>query len=146
MNSSALITPAPAIKTMIIYYMAPWQALTGGGTPSNVDSKICTVQSDGRLDCAYYHKVCYIQIITVIGTATSHVNFTTMVSRPGTLMVKTIHIDITTTMSSISLSTSMLLETEVEVEAISKSTGPSLAEFTQLTVYMTRTVEYASNT
>jgi len=146
MNNSALITPALAIKTMITYYMAPWQALTGGGTPSNVDSKICTVQSDGRLDCAYYHEVWYIQIITVTSTTTSHVNLTTTVSGPDTFMVETIHMDITTTISSISLSTSMLLETEIEVETTSKSTRPSLAEFTQPTVYMTRTVEYASKT
>lgn len=146
MNSSALITPAPAIKTMITYYLAPWQALTSGGTPSNVDSKICTIQSDDRLDCAYYHEVWHIQIITVTSTTTSHVDLTTTVFGPGTLMVETIHMDITTTMSSISLSTSMVLETEFEVETTSKITRPSLAEFTQPTVYMTRTVEHASNT
>ena len=69
-----------------------------------------------------------------------------MVSGPGTLVVETIHMDITMTMSSISLSTRMVLETEFEVETTSKSTRPSLAEFMQPTVYMTKTVEHASNT
>lgn len=76
----------------------------------------------------------------------SHVDLTTTVSGPGTLIVETIHMDITVTMSSIGLSTSMVLETEFDVETTSKSTGLSLAEFTQLIVYMTKTVEHASNT
>ena len=145
MNSSALITPAPAIKTTITYYMASWQALTSDGPPSNIDSKICTVHSDGRLDCAYYHKVWYIQIITVTSTSMSHVDLTTTVSGPGTLIVEAIHMDITITISSISLPTSMVPETGFEVETTSKSTRPSPAGFTQPSVYMTRTVELASN-
>lgn len=75
----------------------------------------------------------------------SHVDLTTTVSGPGTLIVEAIHMGITITISSISLPTSMVPETEFEVETTSKSTRPSPAEFTQPSVYMTRTVELASN-
>ncbi|OCL10298.1 hypothetical protein AOQ84DRAFT_387607 [Glonium stellatum] len=143
MGSNAIATPAPAIKTIITYYMAPWQALTSGRTPSSVDSKLCTVLEDGSLRCKYYREVWHIQTTTVTSTTTRHVDLTTTVSGPGTLMVETIHMDITTTLASVSLSTSMLLETEIETETTSKTTLGSFAGLTYSTLYMTRTVEYA---
>ncbi|KAF2691784.1 hypothetical protein K458DRAFT_473487 [Lentithecium fluviatile CBS 122367] len=73
----SLITPAPTMKRMKTFWLAPWQSLTAGDTPSDVDIKVCTIPDDDSMECILYQE-------------------------------------------TVGLSTTMLIETEVEVESISK--------------------------
>ncbi|KAH8727019.1 hypothetical protein GQ44DRAFT_145564 [Phaeosphaeriaceae sp. PMI808] len=63
-SNSSLITPAPTVKRMFTYWLAPWQSLTAGETPSDVDVKVCTVLDDGNLECIRYQDVWEIVVVT----------------------------------------------------------------------------------
>lgn len=95
---------------MVTYYMAPWQSLTQGNTPSDIESKICTTVDDGSLECVQYQAAWQVQVATSTSKMTSHVDLVTTVSGPGTVLIETFHANITTTLISLSLSTSILLE------------------------------------
>jgi hypothetical protein len=140
------ITPPPTLRRMVTYYAAPWQSVTMGEPPKDVEAKICTILDDGNLECESYEEVWQVNVVTVTRTSTSQVDLATTVSGPGLFMVNTIHINITTTYESVSLSTTMLLETEIEMETTSKSTrtATSPMELVESTAYITKIVKHAS--
>ncbi|OCK75862.1 hypothetical protein K432DRAFT_396917 [Lepidopterella palustris CBS 459.81] len=75
--NNTFITPAPTIKEMVTYYMAPWQSLTQGNTPSDIESKICTTVDDGSLECVQYQAAWQVQVATSTSKMTSHVDLVT---------------------------------------------------------------------
>ena len=80
-------------------------------------------------------------------TSTSQVDLTTTVSGPGLFMVETIHMNITTSYTTVSLSTTMMLETEIETETTAKSTKlvtRPIEGITGPTVYVTKTLSHLS--
>ncbi|PVI02355.1 hypothetical protein DM02DRAFT_589739 [Periconia macrospinosa] len=119
--SNSLITPAPIVRKMMTYWIAPWQSLTAGDTPSDVDMKICKVLDDDELECTRIQEVWEVIIVTRTTTSTHDVQLTTTVSGPGTLIVETMKIHVTDTIETVDLSTSLLLESEIETESTSKS-------------------------
>lgn len=119
-TGSSLITPAPTVKRMRTFFLAPWQSLTAGDTPSDVDIKICTVHADESLECMRYQEVWEIVVVTKTLTTQREVQLTTTVTGPGTLIVETMKAIITDTIETVDLSTTLLLETEIESESTSK--------------------------
>ncbi|CBX99398.1 hypothetical protein IAQ61_000498 [Plenodomus lingam] len=146
---SSLITPAPSVRRLFTYYLAPWQALTAGDTPSDVDVKICTEQDNGTQECVRYQEVWEVVIVTSTRTTERTIQVSTTVSGPGTLIVETMTSTVTDTIESIDLSTVLQLETEVETESISSGRKPtatvrSTQEVTT-TIYVTRHLKHASS-
>jgi hypothetical protein len=116
----SLVTPAPTVKRMKTFWLAPWQSLTAGNTPSDVDIKICTVLDDESMECIRYQEVWEVVVVTQTLTTQREVQLTTTVTGPGTLIIETMEVFVTDTVETVDLSTTMVLETEVEVETISK--------------------------
>ena len=144
-STNASVTAAtPSINTLITFYMAPWQSLGAGTSPSDVDTKVCKVLPSGVLECTYYQEVWQVNIVTATMTTTRVVDLTTTVSGPGTLMVETLHMNVTAAVTSISLSTSMALETDTEIETTSKSTRTDSVAAPGPTVFLTRQLKHAS--
>lgn len=146
-SSFSLVTPAPTVKRMMTYWLAPWQSLTAGTAPSDVDIKICTVQEDESLECIRYQEVWEVFVVTKTVTTQREVQLTTTVTGPGTLIVETLNAVITDTVETIDLSTTLLLETEIETESTSKGkklvTKPKApSEAATSTLYITKHVKY----
>jgi hypothetical protein len=144
-SNASLITPVPTVKKTFTYWLAPWQSLTAGETPSEVDVKKCTELDDGNLECIRYQEVWEVVMVTTTTTTVRSIGFTATVSGPGTLIIETIQAIITDTISTIDLSTTLLLETEIETE--STSTGRKLPTGSALstvdltsTIFVTKTV------
>ena len=140
-NSSALITPGPVIKTLTTYFIAPWQQLTTAGPPEDVDLKVCATLANGTENCIREYQIWKTSLVTVNATSTLSVNFSTTIAGPSQLIVETFVANITKTLVTYSMSTTIEKEyvTESETtEVISKaiSTGP--------TVYQTQTVKEVS--
>ncbi|KAI8937955.1 hypothetical protein NX059_005637 [Plenodomus lindquistii] len=144
---SSLITPAPSVRRLFTYYLAPWQALTAGDTPSDVDVKICTEQNNGTQECVRYQEVWEVVVMTSTRTTERTIQVSTTVSGPGTLIVETMTSTVTDTVESVDLSTVLLLETEVETESISSGRKPTATvrstQETTTTIYVTKRLKHA---
>jgi hypothetical protein len=147
-TGASIITPAPSVKRLFTYWLAPWQSLTAGDTPSDVDVKICTVLDEGDFECIRYQEVWEVIVVTKTFTTTRSIGLTATVSGPGTLIIETLQQIITDTIETIDLSTTLLLETEIETESTSTerksltaSHGPGDA---LSTVFITETLVYKS--
>lgn len=150
MTASSLITPAPTVKRMMTYWLAPWQSLTAGDTPSDVDIKVCTVQDDESMECIRYQEVWEVFVVTKTITTQREVQLTATVTGPGTLIVETLNAVITDTVETVDLSTTLLLETEIETESTSKGkklvTRPDEpSEPAASTLYITKHVKYKTS-
>lgn len=140
-NSSALITAAPSIRTLTTYFIAPWQQLTTAGPPEDVDLKVCAILANGTENCIREYQIWKTSLLTINATSTVSVNFSTTIAGPSQLIVETFVANITKTLVTYSMSTTMEREYVTEVETTESarravSTGP--------TVYQTRTVEEAT--
>ncbi|KAL7779622.1 hypothetical protein CFE70_009127 [Pyrenophora teres f. teres 0-1] len=124
-TSGSLITPAPSVKRVQTFWLAPWQSFTAGEPPSDVEVKICTDLDDGRMECIRYQEVWEVVVVTSTRTTEHTVQISTTVSGPGTLIVATATGIYTDTIESIDLSTVLLLETEIETESISSGRKPT---------------------
>jgi hypothetical protein len=119
-SNSSLITPAPIIKRTFTYWIAPWQSLTAGETPSDIDVKICTELDDGNKECSRYQEVWEVVMVTRTTTTSRSINLLATVTGPGTLIIETIHAFINDTISTVDLSTTLLLEAQIETESTSR--------------------------
>lgn len=149
-HNNSLITPAPRVRTMMTYFIAPWQSLTAGNTPSDVDTKICKVLDNGEVECTRYKEVWEVVIVTNTVTSTHDVQLTTTISGPGTLIVETMKIHVTDTIETVDLSTTLVLESEIETESTSKSrelvTSPDVESGAQTsTVYVTKHLKHKTS-
>ena len=147
-SSASLITPAPTVKQEFTYWLAPWQSLTAGETPSDVDVKICTALGNGKFECIHYQEVWEIVMVTKTLTPSRTIGFTATVTGPGTIIVETIQAVVTNKTKVIDLSTTLLLEREIRTESISTgrktspSPVPSSEETSVSTTYVTKTVKH----
>ncbi|KAF2488996.1 hypothetical protein BU16DRAFT_220799 [Lophium mytilinum] len=142
-NGTAVVVPTPSVVTKITYHLAPWQALLVGDTPNEVGSKVCTVKANDTLECIHYEEVWEVQPSTIRTTRTSHVDLTTTVTGPGRFMIETLHLDITQTETIVTVSTKMLLASDMEVETIIKSTKTASTKPPDTTIYITKPVKHA---
>ncbi|KAF9698909.1 hypothetical protein EKO04_003306 [Ascochyta lentis] len=148
---SALITPAPTVRRLMTYWLAPWQSLTAGEAPSDVDVKVCTVLNDDSMKCQRYQEVWEIVVVTSTATTSFPVTFSKTVSGPGALIFDSSTSYINSTTEFISLSKTLRLETEVEVESTSTVTRTmvdpgSTTQDAASTVTITRHLEHVSST
>lgn len=134
-NGASLTTPPPTIRSILTYWLAPWQSLTLGETPSDVDIKVCEVLDDGTLECKRYQEVWEVVVVTSTSTVERQMQVSTTVSGPGTLIMATLKAEITDTVTFLNFSTNLLLETLVEIETTSKAAKTA-------TSYVTKTVQY----
>lgn len=145
----SLITPAPTLKRMMTYWMAPWQSLTLGEVPSDVDIKVCTFLDSLEMECTSYQEVWEVVVVTSTITTQRQVDLTTTVSGPGLLIIETVHANITDTIHTVALSTMLMTHTEIETESISTSPKSSTLTETETapisTEYITKHVKYASS-
>lgn len=148
-SNSSLITPAPSVKRMTTFWLAPWQSLTLGETPSDVDIKVCTVLEDETLECRRYQEVWEVVVVTQTTTTEREVQLSTTVTGPGTLLIETLQAHITDTVVFFNLTTTLILETQIEIETTSKSrklvTGTGNEEEPTSTTYITKAVKYRSS-
>ncbi|KAF2026989.1 hypothetical protein EK21DRAFT_115232 [Setomelanomma holmii] len=145
---ASLISPSPTVKRIFTYWLAPWQSLTAGGqTPSDVDVKICTELESGNYECVRHREVWEVIVVTSTLTTSRAVVIPATLSGPGTLIIETSQSVITDTVETINLSTTLLLETEIETESISKGrvspspSGTTTVESTS-TLYITKTLHH----
>jgi hypothetical protein len=144
-NNTSMITPAPTVRQIFTYYVAPWQSMTAGETPSDVDVKICKVLDNGDLECSRFQEVWEVVVVTSTLTTTHPIAFTATVSGPGTLIVETLQAIVTDTITTLGLSTTLLLETEIETESTStrrktSASGTSTVNGGTSTLFLTKTV------
>ena len=116
MNSSvATIFASPTIQTLITYYRSPWQSLTAGNVPKDVEVTICRMSPDGsREQCVEVRELWSVVPVIMTSTILSEVEFTTVITGPAKIRVETIEMDISKDILEISLSTTLLLEYEFE--------------------------------
>ncbi|KAH7078699.1 hypothetical protein BKA63DRAFT_249424 [Paraphoma chrysanthemicola] len=148
-SSASLITPSPSVKRIFTYWLAPWQSLTAGNTPSDVDIKICIELDDGKYECVRHREVWEVVVVTRTIITTRPIGFTATLSGPGTLIVETLQTSIIDTIETIDLSTTLLLETEIETEStITGRASPTglgaESDDTVSTVFLTKTVRRKS--
>ncbi|KAF2486108.1 hypothetical protein BDY17DRAFT_239529, partial [Neohortaea acidophila] len=148
-TTPATITPAPSIQTVTTYYLAPWQQLTAGTAPSEVDLKVCRSFDNDTTECILEQQVWETSLVTSIATSTTTINISTTIHGNSQLIVETFVANVTEVLTTFSLSTTMELEyqtvytttnsanqTTVSTVPASLSTGP--------TIFETRTLQEAS--
>jgi hypothetical protein len=148
-SDSPLITPAPTVRRLMTYWLAPWQSLTAGEAPYDVDVKVCKVLDDGNLQCQRYQEVWEVVVVTSTVTTSFPVNFSRTLEGPGALIFDSSTSYINSTTEFISLSKTLRLETEVTIESTSStriSTTVRLTEQQTSTVTVTRHLEHVPTT
>ena len=104
------ITPAPAIETLTTYYLAPWQQLGAGTAPSEVDLEVCRTFDNGSTECIREYQVWSTSLVTSIATTVTSVNISTTIAGASQLIVGTFTANVTETLTTFSLSTTMNTE------------------------------------
>jgi hypothetical protein len=137
----AMITPAPSIRTLTTFFLAPWQQLITAGPPEDVDLKVCATLANGTVNCVREYQIWKTSLLTINATSTISVNFSTTIAGPSQLIVETFVANITKALVTYSMATTM--ELQHVTEALTTETA-SRAMSTEPTVYQTQTVERAS--
>lgn len=147
-NAAALITPCATVRRLHTYYLAPWQSITAGTPPADVDVKICTELGNGTELCSRYKEVWEVVPVTSTLTLQLPVTFSRTVEGPGALIfdASTSYINSTTTI--VDLSKTLRRETEVLVESTRTATRPTAtvratSRFTS-TLTVTRHLEHGA--
>lgn len=116
-RSTTTLFASPTIQTLMTYYRAPWQSLTAGYVPKNVEASVCRMDDDGSHgECVEVRELWSVVPVIMTSTITSEVDFTTVVTGPAKVWVETVEMDVTRKVSEISLSTTLTLEYEFESE------------------------------
>lgn len=156
-DGNAMITPAPlpTIKTLMTYYLAPWQSLTAGSMPSDVDIKVCALLPDdtpldeeSSMECTRFSEVWEVVTVTRTFTTEREVLLSTTVVGPGVMFIESLRAEIADTLVLLDLSTRVGLEMSVETETVSRSRNAKevegkTEEKSTSTQYVTKEVKYA---
>ena len=142
-TNASTITPAPTIQTLTTYFMAPWQELTTAAMPKDIDLKVCTTYSNGSEICVIEFQRWSTSLVTHTTTTVTTLDFTTQLFQLSQLIFETITANITETLRSYSLFTTVDVSWTVETETT--STASRAGSFTTgPTVYVTSTLQEAS--
>ena len=144
-NATAMITAAPAIETLTTYYLAPWQQLTAGTAPFEVDLKVCRTFTNGTVECIREYQVWSTSLLTLKSTSVTSINISTTIHGTSQVIVETFVANVTELLTTFSLSTTMDLEFQTEF-TITHSKTRTRRTSTGPTVYETLTVKKASST
>lgn len=123
-NADSLITPAPTVRRLMTYWLAPWQSLIAGSTPSDVDVKVCTELDSGDMECQRYQEVWEVFVVTSTLTNAYPVTFSQTLEGPGALIIDESTSFVNSTTEVIDLSRTLRLVTEITVEATRTSMRP----------------------
>jgi len=145
-SASSVITPGPSIELLTTYYLAPWDQLTGGTAPSEVDLKVCrTFAQNDTTECIREYEYWTTSLVTKSMTTVTNVNISTTIHGRSQIIVETFVANVTEMLTTFSMSTDMPVTyvtewttTQATPRAPSTSTGP--------TVYETMTVQHPSST
>lgn len=138
-SGSSTITPPPAIASVTSFYIAPWTDLTSGQPPSSdIQVRVCTAFPNSTTSCIREVQVWEVQPVTVNQTTTSHLDITATVTGPATVYAEHYTTDITNTVETVTLSTGLVWETEVESMSTIVSTRTDQPESS-----ITKTLVYA---
>lgn len=143
-NSSAAITAGPSIETLTTYYLAPWQQLTAGTAPSEVDLKVCRTFENGTLECIREYQVWETSLVTESTTTVTSVNISTTIHGRSQVYVETFVANITEMLTTFSMSTTIDLEFQTKWTTTKSSTREPISTSTAAPIYQTVTVEQAS--
>ena len=145
-NATAVIMPAPAIETFTTLYLAPWQELTAGTAPTNVDLKVCrTFAQNDSTECVREYQVWSTSLVTETATSVTSINISTTIHGKSKLIVETFVANVTELLTTFSLSTTMDMKYRTHWTSTYSATRHMLTS-TGPTVYETLTVEEASQT
>lgn len=136
-NVSASITPAPTVETLTTYFLAPWQQLTAGTAPSEVDLKVCKSFTNGSIECIREYQVWETSLVTKTATTVTSINISTTIHGASQIIVETFVANVTETLTTFSMSTTMDLEFETEYTTTNMMNRTS----TVAPVYETYTLE-----
>lgn len=144
-DGSAMITAAPSIETLTTYYLAPWQQLTAGTAPSEVDLKVCRTFTNGTTECIREYQIWETILVTTTATTYTNINISTTIHGTSRIIVETFVANVTDELTTFSLHTTMALSFETEYTTTSSTTrGVALATSIGPTVYQTHTVKQVS--
>ncbi|KAK3702127.1 hypothetical protein LTR37_015102 [Vermiconidia calcicola] len=145
-DMTAMITPAPTIETLTTYYLAPWQELTAGTAPGDVDLKVCrTFAQNDTTQCIREYQVWSTSLVTMTATSVTSINISTTIHGMAQVIVETFVANVTELLTTFNMSTTMDLEYQTEYTTTETGTR-HMSTSTEPTVYQTRTVELASRT
>lgn len=140
-TSGALITPRPTVQRLTTYYLAPWQAVTAGMAPSDVDLKVCALYANGTEECIHQYEVWKTSLITKSATRTTSVNISTTLHGLSQVIVETYIANITEQLTTFSMSTDMEFEYATEIMTTQRESVTSVSPTP--TQYLTVTVKNA---
>lgn len=136
-SGSALITAVPTVQRLTTYYLAPWQSVTAGLAPEDVELKVCALYGNGTEECIRQYEVWHTSLLTETATRTTSVNISTTIHGLSQVIIETFAANITEALTTFRMTTDIELEYQTEYETTSRETyTPSTAG----TSYITRTL------
>ena len=138
------ITPGPSIETLTTYYLAPWQELTAGTVPSDIDLKVCRTFPNGTDKCVREYESWHTTLVTSTTSSVTSVNISTTIHGLSQIIVETLVANVTELLTTFSMSTTIDVGYVTEFETTHVTTREPTVTSTSPTVYLTRTVEEAS--
>lgn len=138
------ITPGPSIETLTTYYLAPWQELTAGTVPSDIDLKVCRTFENGTEKCVREYESWRTTLVTQSTTSVTSVNISTTVHGLSQIIVETFVANVTEALTTFSMSTTIDVGFVTEFETTHVKTRDPTITSTSPTLYLTKTLEAAS--
>ena len=78
-SNTQTITPAPTVQTLTTYYLAPWQQLTAGTAPLEVDLKVCRTFTNGSIECIREYQIWETSLVTKTATTVTSINISILI-------------------------------------------------------------------
>ncbi|KAK8155778.1 hypothetical protein IWX90DRAFT_47718 [Phyllosticta citrichinensis] len=124
------LTPGPFTQLQTTYYISPWHSFVDnhGQIPEHVDVKVCHARADNAtIDDCIREEESWAAVPVVVTThfTTSVDMLATLTDGPGTYYVGTIHGHFISNRTTVSLSTTMIMNWVYEAETISR--GPRIS-------------------
>lgn len=138
------ITPGPRIETLTTYYLAPWQELTAGTVPSDIDLKVCRTFENGTQKCVREYQSWHTSLITKETTTVTSVNISTTIHGLSQIIVETFVANVTEAITTFSMNTTIDVGFKTELETTHVKTRKATITSTSPTIYLMKTLEEAS--
>jgi hypothetical protein len=117
--SGMVYTESPWVQAISTFFIAPWQELTNGATPSTIEALECSADSAGATTtCVDSLESWAVSSINVTVSSAYHFTIAQTVSGPSALLVETMRTDITGYRTYVSVNTTVIGSTPVTTETI----------------------------
>lgn len=134
---SSLITAVPTVQRVTTYYLAPWQSITDGLSPEEVELKVCALYPNGTEECIRQYEVWHTSLLTETATRTTSVNISTTIQGLSQIIIETFAANITEALTTFRMTTDLELEYQTEYVTTKRETATASAAPTN---YLTRTL------